>query len=512
MNAPTSLADQRNGNSSAPLWLAGVFGVLVCLLAINSQSLWIDEALTAWKAKQPTPNGWWQAMVDEKASDLQMPLYMVYIWAYEKVFGSSEWVLRSANIPWFVLGLIAFAAAFSASTQRRLAVTLAVACSPFAWYYLNEARPYAMQLGASLLIFAALYRLIGECGVRSAECGMGHSALWVRGLLAGIVVLCGSSMLGMIWAASAVAVTLVVFSRRGIRELLRSYRWGWLLASGFVLLFGCYYLWTLWVGARASGAATTDWKNLLFIGYELLGFSGLGPGRLEIRQGGYGVFQRHWLELTLNGISVLILLGASIRQLLLSGDRKLILKLGLIVVAPAVVLVVAGIALHFRLLGRHFAPLMPVVFFLLGLGLTTLWARRSLVARAVVCGFFVLSLLSSLSVRFAARHEKDNYRDAAAFARLALQDGQKVWWNAERHGATYYQVPTTIQPREVYQALWLMNPSLASLSNVPAPNVIIASKPDIFDNQGALAEYIERAGFRKTATLAAFTVWKRTGE
>ena len=125
------------------------------------------------------------------------------------------------------------------------------------------------------------------------------------------------------------------------------------------------------MGARASGASTTDWKNLFFIGYELLGFSGLGPGRLEIREGGLSVFQRYSSELVIYGIAVLVLLGAAIRQLPWSNDRKLLLKFFLIFATFTAVLVMAGLAMHFRVLGRHFTPLMPVVLFLLGTGLAT---------------------------------------------------------------------------------------------------------------------------------------------
>ncbi len=489
------------------MWCILGLSLAVSALAINNQSLWIDEALTAVKARQPTLAAWWQAMVDEKASDLQMPLYMVYVWAYEKLFGSSEWVLRSANIPWLVPGMVAFVAALASTKPQRLAVATVTVFSPFAWYYLNEARPYAMQLGASLLTFASLYRLSLKRTVSSSD-----EPFWVIGFLFGVVVLCGSSMLGMIWAASAVAVALVGFSRSRIMELLRLHRFCWPLTGGCVLLFGCYYLWTLKVGARASGASGTDWKNLFFIGYELLGFSGLGPGRLEIRQGGLGVFQRHWLELVLYCFAVLVLFGAAIQRLLRPNDRKWFLKVTLIVAIPALVLVVAGLAMHFRILGRHFIPLMPVVLFLLSSGMTALWSRRSRWTKVVVGGFCLLSLLSCLSLRFAVRHEKDNYRDAAAFARAALQSGRRVWWNAAGEGAAYYQVGTTTQTNETDKALWLVNPTKDSLSALLLPQVIIASKPDIFDNQGALAGYIERVGFRKIATLPAIAIWQRNGE
>lgn len=63
--------DQRSEKNVGVLWLLFALAFLISLLAINGQSLWIDEALTAWKAKQPTLAGWWHAIVEEKASDLQ---------------------------------------------------------------------------------------------------------------------------------------------------------------------------------------------------------------------------------------------------------------------------------------------------------------------------------------------------------------------------------------------------------------------------------------------------------
>ena len=47
-------------------------------------------------------------MVAEKMSDLQMPLYMAYVWGWARLFGAEEWVLRAANLPWFIGGLLAY--------------------------------------------------------------------------------------------------------------------------------------------------------------------------------------------------------------------------------------------------------------------------------------------------------------------------------------------------------------------------------------------------------------------
>ena len=85
-----------------------VVGLLaMCAVAISGRSLWIDEAATAVQAMQPDLGSWWQLLVQEKTAHLQMPFYMLYIWGYEKAFGSSEWALRLANAPWFIASFFA---------------------------------------------------------------------------------------------------------------------------------------------------------------------------------------------------------------------------------------------------------------------------------------------------------------------------------------------------------------------------------------------------------------------
>ena len=49
-----------------------------------------------------------------------------------------------------------------------MAACMALFC-PFAWYYLDEARPYAMQLGASLLVVASLARLARDSAMAEAR-------------------------------------------------------------------------------------------------------------------------------------------------------------------------------------------------------------------------------------------------------------------------------------------------------------------------------------------------------
>ena len=60
-------------------------------------------------------------------------------------------------------------------------------------------------------------------------------------------------------------------------------------------------------------------------------------------------------------------------------------------------------------------------------------------------------------------------------------------------------------------ALLVINPTGETLTGLPVPQVIIASKPDVYDNQAALAEYVREQGFRLERSFTAFVIWRRGG-
>ena len=477
----------------------------ISLVAISRRSFWLDEAATVVHAIQPTLAAWWQQLVQEKAANLQTPLYMLYIWGCGKLCGSGEWTLRLANLPWFVAGATAFIMAFPQGDRRRPIAACVTLLCPFAWYYLDEVRPYAMQLGASLLVVASLARLERNSPLAEAR-DAAHSA-W---FLFGIVVLSGSSLTGMIWAGAALLATPAVLSWTRIISLVKQQAALWLAAGGMLLFLGGYYLWTLTLGARASAAATTTLGSALFIGYELLGFGGLGPGRLAMRSAGPAALRPYLVWLALYAAPTVILIGAGLRQLLGHGSRRP-LAAGFCCCLPAAFLLTVGLVAHFRVLGRHFTPFLSVLLLLFTVGGSALWSRRSAWVRGAVLLFCALSLASCLSLRFLPRHEKDNYRAAAAFAKTALRNGQSVWWNAAQEGAQYYGVPTATLPGRGGGALLVINPTRETLTGLPAPQVIIASKPDVYDNQAALAEYVREQGFRLERSFTAFVIWRRGG-
>src|SRR5579859_2030972 len=479
-----------------------VLALIVCGVAISHQSFWIDEACTAVKAHQPTLTKWWHEMMVIKGSDLQMPLSMLFAWGWGKLVGLGEFALRAGNVPWFLLGVLVTLRVLAVTPRLQKGFALVLLSCPLAWQYLNEVRPYGMQIGMSLVVFFSLYRLGSEQKKLRGE------RYWIIALCLGSFVLASSSMLAMLWLGAYLAAALLSTSRERLRRLAREY---WFYGGlTLILLFalGVYYLWTLSIGGSAALLEATGFRNVLFIFYELLGFSGLGPGRLAIRTGGVPTFLP-WLPwLTLYAAVLLPILIQGWRQVAASTSLRTRVCWVIAFMTVAGFILAVGVVTRFRVLGRHFLPALPMVLFVLGSGVNALLDRRGWVGRVGVTAFLGLSLLSSLSLRFSERHAKDDYRGAATLGREALAHGESVWWDAALEGAEVYHLPVQEAPGTQNTALLVVNSSEKFLQSLPRPDLVLVSKPDSYDCSGAVTNYLVRTGFHRTRALSAFTVWQ----
>src|SRR5438046_1643270 len=319
--------------------LYGALIAVFCIscLAVSDQSFWIDEISTAHKAMMPTLGGWWERLRTEGTSNLQLPLYLLYAWAWEKLLGLKEWALRSGNIPWLMLAVATIYKLMWNETRLLMLTTCALLLNAFTWYYLNEARPYAMQIGAGFLTFGALYRLSVD-----SEMEVREQQGWSVALSIGSAILCASGLMAMIWWAAAMAGAAMVCPPVRFKKLCSANRWQWSLTGAALIALGCYYLWTMTIGARATVLGTTNAKNAFFILYELLGFAGLGPGRLAIRAEGLHAFRPFLPLLVLQGLLATAVLGTGLRHLWGRHDRKALLKVALSLVGAAAFLRAVG--------------------------------------------------------------------------------------------------------------------------------------------------------------------------
>jgi hypothetical protein len=485
---------------------AALFLLAVVLAATTNHSFWIDECVTATFACHENLATTWREVVHFKFSEMQMPFYITYMWAFARLFGSSELTLRLAALPFFVGGMTLLVVAAGRRWQRQWPMALAIGLSPFAWYYLNEARPYAMQLGAAAAIVAALLQLGGSPSVTGKA-----ESRWLWVLLLSLIALSGLSMLGEIWTGGALLATLVVVPKERLFGWWRTHRPALVVTAILLLALGLYYLWTLTLGARATAVGSTNLQTCAFIFYEQLGFMGIGPGRIELREAGGQALKPFALGLAAYAAFTSWVLLAGIRALGSGAGRRQCLGVILCVAVPSVLILLAGITAHFRVLGRHFTPFVPVLFLLLAAGLLQLW-RRSPLGKVVVTLFCACTLWSCLLIRFAHRHDKDNYREAATLARQALAEGRSVWWNAGDLAADYYRVPLTTKVADQGTAWFVASPAPGFATSLSQPDVVITSKPDVYDALGGLAGFLKANHYETTTNFMAFTIWQRAGK
>jgi uncharacterized membrane protein len=141
------------------LWALVVVATVIRILTIDNQSLWTDEALTAYEAHLPLG-----AMLNTVAHvETTPPLYFLVIWAWVHVFGLGEVALRTPSmLAGIALVPIAYLSARELASRWAGVIAAAfVTVNPFLIWYSQEARAYmllAALSGASFLWFCRARR------------------------------------------------------------------------------------------------------------------------------------------------------------------------------------------------------------------------------------------------------------------------------------------------------------------------------------------------------------------
>lgn len=497
----------------------------VMLLAISNESLWIDEFWTAHFGAMASFKAFCELLLVPSGS--QTPLHFLHFYLWGLFTAPGEFVLRLANMPLFVAAQVATFLALRDYSRTFSVLFLALgALHPMVWQYANEARPYIMLVAGSQLVLAYLMHL----HARSAT-GQKTEPLFMAFFVLGGALLFGASLVGVFWVFAASVYVLLHHLRKSTwREFLQGVNLtllGCFLAV--VALLSTYYLRSLLKGAGGSLLSPSTPSTVLFAAYELLGLAGVGPGRLSLRLLGPTALLPYSLALlTFFGVLCVALAAGLNAARTRLGGRELMLVSALGVL-PILIVLYSGFAMHWRVLGRHLIATLPLLNLVLALGLASLlqagrhrgqWARHAVAIAAVL--FLVYS---SVSLRFAPQHRKDDYRSAAAVAQAAIAQGERVWWAADVIGAQYYGLPGEFdvmgeltglhKPQDCGDkpgVLSIANASTQCLAELPPAEVVILSKPETFDIKQDIAGYLKAKQFTVTQSLPAFTIWRRSGQ
>jgi len=475
--------------------------LIVCLLGtimISPESFWVDECTTARYSQITSLARFCEALWQERGSEAQMPLYMLSVWVWGRFVPAQEWALRVSNIAW--LGLLLAGCHYIARSPRFRLLPVLIVVQPFLWKYVNEFRPYAMQMSFAVWQIAALLDIYED---RNRT---GRAAIWVFASWC----VCASHMLGVVQTTLTALVIVAIHVYR--RQLPSRGEW-YLLSAGIAAfaLLGGYFLRTLMAGAGGARLWTLSPANLGFALYELVGMNGLGPSPLLLRNaalaGGKEVLAilRPFLVqifLFCMVLGVLVLLGA--RYLIQHREmRNRVVLLGAILGCGLVGIYILAAFVRWPFWGRHLASFFPTYILLLNCLSAPLWLLYR--GRFLVVAALLLSAYSSLNLRFSPRLAKEDYRQAASYARNMTGSGASVWWIAYKAAGEFYGIDFSTR-QDIRTIQDLHGEDLA----IAPPARVILNRPDAFDPEGKVRRFLNTHKYIKEPdTITGFTVWKK---
>jgi len=486
-------------------------------LAVTRQSLWIDEGFTAWYASHPTIHSFFTALVGGSNSpgDPQLIFYLFYVWAWIKIFGASELSLRAANVPFAVLFVATMAWA-----SRRLFwspnLWVLFCLSPFFWFYLNEARPYAALMAFSAAASVALLAYLSdpERYFRTP---------WI--CLCALFLACGSHIL----AAFLLPVLLALIVASLVEDpglwvvFSRHWRWPALCFMPPFIALGIFFTWVSTFGVNKE-SGSPGMANLAFALYEFAGFAGLGPPRNEIRQHpGAAVFAPYWPWILLGVLALLLSVLSSLR----SKPTVLFWNLLLSCVFGLAVAFAISVLGSFQVLGRHLSIFFPLLLMLPMIRPKQPRSPASLrIALAAMISLGTAWTISDLRLVLMNSYAKDSYREACSIALAAARrDSATIIWAADPFTARYYglvalpssplssaftrdAIDRPILGSAIDPQNWNLNEAQAYFDNSATPIILVLSKAHPFDAKGTWSSMVQSRRFAEIAHLNVFSIYE----
>jgi hypothetical protein len=483
------------------------------LFFVTGQSLWVDEANSAWFASHA--RGWNPDQFGGLAAVPEMPLFHLLLTGWVRVFGDSERALRAMNIPFVALFLGAILALCRAGSERLWWLpALPFAFFPLLTYYVNECRPYAALLALSTAAGCALlvYRRSGRRWLPWACC---FCALLTFAM----------HMLGGLAVAALGSFVLI---DADLRRDWKSWIAPVLVSLPGYVAVALYYMRiarenivvnTGGVNPETPGNVASNWKNVAFFFYEALGFSGLGPPRNALRiHAGVDSFHGYFWSMLLGSVAA-IAVCACFAKAGRGGATRL---LGCCAVGLIALLLVAR-AFHFGFFGRHGMALVGLLCCAMVLALSARGVDAQL-RYAVVAVLVVAWGVSSARLLFVYPYAKDDVRSAL---RAASSQGIPILWDAGDSDVAYYGgfdtggqgqrmfdvAPSTATSH--WRRLTVLHvlpnaPSAQMARLVPGNYVMVKGKADIFDPSGSWTAMMAGWQPHLLNRLNGFDVWRVT--
>ena len=142
---------------------------------------------------------------------------------------------------------------------------------------------------------------------------------------------------------------------------------------------------------------------------------------------------------------------------------------------------------------------------------------RLIIGRAVALVLVGGFTMSAFTIGMNSRHNKEDNRTAVKMAIAAAKQGESGWWAAygevgyydlelDRSGNAPDKLCPAVLPGKIVAA---SNIAKACVSNADGPDLLILSKPETFDANNALRNWVSKHRYVLTESFSSFWIYRR---
>lgn len=193
------------------LILIFMLSFVIRALRLDFNSLWYDEATTAYLLQHKSVGEVFKAVLNTSGSETLHPLYYVILSGWTCFAGCSEWVLRFPSVIFGAGSVVVFILIFYEICGRTaFALGSLLVISPFLMWYARDARPYAQ-----IMLISGLHLLLYLKILRNSQ----SKTLLAGFILTGAMMIYSGILTGMLLVSEIVWV-LFVKQKNRIRNVL----------------------------------------------------------------------------------------------------------------------------------------------------------------------------------------------------------------------------------------------------------------------------------------------------
>lgn len=265
---------EKKNEGVLALSLVIVATIITLIIGINAKSLWIDECLVYRCINFSNVKEVLKTALDASGSEKQMPLFLLFAWAWSRIFGLSEIAMRSVNIvPAFLYTIWGYRVANIVCKKKRVWLgSMFFLLNPIFIAYLNEARPYIALLAFALI---TVYNSFYEEDFNSRK-----NIIAIH-----VFILLGISFHLLFVFSFCIYICGILYHYKSGCLKLKKHIKGLLYFLPFYILLLGYMAFTFYYSSSSSigNSSGSVIVSLIVSIYYILGYGGLGLSRNDLR-------------------------------------------------------------------------------------------------------------------------------------------------------------------------------------------------------------------------------------